>query len=159
MLLTIGNNPSYPFEQFCGSLGLPVPEGIPYLAEDEICVWERDGSRRPYAVKFRLPQQLQQRHKKKYALGDMGNNSFVFTGRDHQLNLRANNLILFMHMAEGVDTDTWLFHLHRKDYTKWFRESVHDEELADVSKEAEGIADPEISRKHIVDFIAGKYTL
>lgn len=159
MLLTIGDNPSYPFEQFCERLGLPVPEGIPYLAEDEICVWERDDPRPPYAVKFRLPQQLQQRHKKKYAAGDMGDNSFVFTGRDHQLSLRATNLILFMHMAEGVDTDTWLFHLHRHDYTKWFGGSVHDEELVHVSEEAEAIKDPETSRKHIVDFIAGKYTL
>jgi hydroxymethylpyrimidine pyrophosphatase-like HAD family hydrolase len=158
MLLTVGNNPSYPFEQFCGILGLPVPAAIPTLAEDEICIWERNGSRPPYKAKFRLPQQLQQRHKKKYAEGDMGDNSFVFTGLENKLHLKANNLLLFKLLAEGIDSDTWLFHLHRKDYTKWFRDTIHDEELAVVGEEAEAIEDPKSSMKHIVDFIAQKYT-
>jgi hypothetical protein len=158
MLLTIGENPSYPFEQFCQILGLSVPAAIPSLAEDEICIWERDSSRPPYKAKFRLPRQLQQRHKKKYAQGDMGDHSFVFTGRENKLHLKANNLMLFIHLAEGIDTDTWLFHLRRKDFTKWFRDAVHDEELASVGEEAEALKDPDASRKHIVDFIAQKYT-
>ncbi len=158
MLLTIGKNPSYPFEQFCGRLGIPVPANIPSLAEDEICIWERDDTRPPYKAKFRLPLQLQQRHKKKYAQGDMGGNSFVFTGPQNKLHLKANNLLLFKHLAEGIDSDTWLFHLHRKDYTKWFRDTVHDEELARVGAEAEGMKDPGASLKHIVDFIGNKYT-
>jgi len=158
LLLTIGKNASYPFEQFCQILGLPVPKGIPSLAEDEICIWERDSPRPPYKAKFHLPRQLQQRHKKKYAQGDMGDHSFVFTGRESRLHLKANNLMLFIHLAEGIDTDTWLFHLRRKDFTKWFRDSVHDEELASVGEEAEALKDPEASRKHIVDFIAQKYT-
>jgi hypothetical protein len=158
LLLTIGKNPSYPFEQFCRILGLKVPESIPSLAEDELCIWDRDSLRPPYKIRFHLPRQLQQRHKKKYAQGDMGDNSFVFTGLGNRLCLKANNLMLFMHIAEGIDTDTWLFHLHRKDFTNWFRHAVHDEELARVGEEAESIKNPGASKKHIVDFIAQKYT-
>lgn len=158
LLLTVGSNPVYPFEQFCQTLGLKIPDGIPLLDDDEVCIWERDIPRPPYKAKFHLPRHLQQRHKKKYAQGDMGDNSFVFTGRDKRLHLKANNLLLFMHLAEGIDTDTWLFHLNRKDFTKWFRYSVHDEELAVVGEEAEKLKDPEVSRKKIMDFIAQKYT-
>jgi hypothetical protein len=47
-----------------------------------------------------------QRHKKKYAKGDMGDNSFVFTGKEHKLNLKATNLVMFAHIADGIDDDT-----------------------------------------------------
>lgn len=158
LLITIGKNPVYPFEQFCRILGLEVPDGIPMLAEDELCVWEREISRFPRKVKFHLPRQLVQRHKKKYAQGDMGDTSFIFRGREKRLHLKANNLMLFMHIAEGIDADTWLFHLHRKDFTRWFREAVHDEELARIGEEAENIKDADGSKRKIIDFIAQKYT-
>jgi len=158
LLLIVGNNTRYPFEQFCRILGLKIPDSIPSLAEDEICIWERKTERPPYKAKFHLPRQLQQRHKKKYAEGDMGDNSFIFTGPENRLHLSANNLMLFIHLADGVGKETWLFHLHRGDFTKWFREAVHDEELARVGEEAETLKDPAASRKKIVDFIAQKYT-
>ena len=66
---------------------------------------------------------------------------------------------MFKHIAEGIDTDTWLFHLHRHDFTRWFHDSLHDEELAGISKEAEKIADPHISKQKLLSFIAGKYTV
>jgi hypothetical protein len=88
----------------------------------------------------------------------MGGNSFVFTGSAKKLHLVANNLILFMHIAEGIDDDTWQFHLHRKDYTRWFGDIIHDPELAEAGEEAEKMKDPQASRKYIVDFIAQKYT-
>ena len=158
MLMTIGKDPAYPFEQFCRLLNLPVPQGIPSLGEHELCVWDRDSGHPPYKVHFRLPRQLQQRHKKKYAQGDMGDNSFVFTGRENQLHLRANNLIFFTHIAEGIDADTWSFHLQRNDYVNWFRNTIHDEELARTGEEAVEMKDPAAGKKHILEFIAKKYT-
>jgi hypothetical protein len=158
LILTIGSNPSYPIKQFCDVLGLTRPEVIPSLGQNEICVWEKGDARSPYKVQFNQPSQLQQRHKKKYAQGDMGGNSFVFTGPAKKLHLVANNLILFMHIAEGIDDDTWQFHLHRKDYTRWFADVIHDPELAEAGEEAEKMKGPQASRKHIVDFIAQKYT-
>jgi hydroxymethylpyrimidine pyrophosphatase-like HAD family hydrolase len=158
LLLIVGKNTLYPIEQFCQVVGGQVPDGIPSLAEHEVCVWERDRDRPPYKTTFQLPRQLKQRHKKKYAEGDMGDNSFVFTGPENRLRLKANNLMLFIHLAEGVDEETWSYHLYRGDFTKWFRDTVHDEELARVGEEAEKIKDPAVSQKQIIDFIAQKYT-
>jgi hypothetical protein len=176
MVLTLGENPSYPIEQFCQVLGLAAPQAIPAIKNNELCVWDRDrptspdgpvipngsaepdGFPAPYIARYKMPQQLLQRHKKKYAQGDMGGNSFIFTGRENQLHLVANNLMLFLHIAEGIDTDTWLFHLGRADFSSWLRNSIHDEELAAVAGEAEKLHDAPASKKTLLDAIAKKYT-
>lgn len=36
-----------------------------------------------------------------------------------------------MQLADGIDTDTWLFHLKRGDYSNWLRDVLKDHELAD----------------------------
>lgn len=158
MVISIGDNVAYPFEQFGKSLHCAVPAELPKLAEGEICVWERDGSRPPMVVRYNQPHQLLRRHKKKYAQGEMGDNSFVFTGEERRLHLVANNLLLFLHIAEGLDIDTWWYHLHRKDYTNWFRKTIHDEALAKAGEEAEAMKDVVASRRHVLDFIAQNYT-
>jgi hydroxymethylpyrimidine pyrophosphatase-like HAD family hydrolase len=158
MVITIGENSAYPINQFCHVLGIPAPADIPPLAEGEICVWDRDDPAAAYTARYLLPHQLQQRHKKKYAQGDMGYNSFVFTGRQGQLHLVANNLMMFVHLAKGIDTDTWLFHLQRHDLTNWFRDTVHDEELATVAEEAGQMADPDGSKRYVLEAIGKKYT-
>ena len=157
MIITIGEDPAYPFEQFGKMLQCAVPTDIPVLQKGEICVWER-GPQAPYVVRYNQPRQLQQRHKKKYAQGEMGDNSFIFTGEDKRLHLIASNLMLFLHIAQGIDIDTWLYHLHRKDYTNWFRKTIHDEDLAKKGEEAEEMTDAPASRRHILEFIAEKYT-
>ena len=88
----------------------------------------------------------------------MGDNSFIFRGEDGRLHLVANNLIMFQHIAEGIDIETWLYHLHRKDFTNWFRKTIHDEDLARVGEEAERMKDAPGSRQLVLDFIAQKYT-
>lgn len=47
--------------------------------------------------------------------------------------------------------------LQRKDFTSWFRESIGDEDLAEVSESALD-KDPQRSKKVIIDFINEKYT-
>ena len=158
-VIAIGKDSAYPFRQFSEKLQLPMPASIPDLAENEIAIWDREEDGKPvYKARFRLPEQLQQRHKKKYAQGDMSYNSFIFTGPDNKMHLKANNLMLFAHIAEGIDTETWLFHLHRKDFSRWFRDSVHDQELANVGEEAERISNTDASKKHILSYITTKYT-
>ncbi|MDO6430551.1 HAD-IIB family hydrolase [Flavitalea sp. BT771] len=158
-VIAIGRDAAYPFRQFSEKLQLPMPAPIPDLSENEIAIWNREEDGKPvYKARFHLPVQLQQRHKKKYAQGDMGYNSFIFTGPENKMHLKANNLMLFAHIAEGIDAETWLFHLHRKDFSRWFRDTVHDEELSKVGEEAEGISDTEASKKHILSYISTKYT-
>lgn len=85
----------------------------------------------------RKPGSLLMRHKRKYATGDMGYNSFYFNGPAHRLNLKANNLMMFIQMGSGVDDDTWSYHLRRHDYYNWFRHSVKDESLAVAAEQVE----------------------
>ena len=49
------------------------------------------------------------RHSRKYAEGELPQDrSFYFRGPQGKLNLRAQNLMVFLQMAEGVDDETWL---------------------------------------------------
>jgi hypothetical protein len=61
----------------------------------------------------------------------------VFHGPTGKLNLRAYNLMTFLELAGGVDDDTWLHHLKRGEYSKWFRDAIRDEDLAREVAEAE----------------------
>jgi len=85
----------------------------------------------------RQPRGELHRHRRKYAEGDMQDDSFYFQGPEQRLNLRAQNLTVFLQIAEGVDDETWLHHLRRRDYSRWFRECVKDPELAEAAAAAE----------------------
>jgi hypothetical protein len=82
-------------------------------------------------VRINGPRQHLRRHTRKYAEGDLGEDlSFYFRGPDGGLNLRAQNLLLFLQIAEGVDDATWLHHLRAGDYSRWLAVSIKDPELA-----------------------------
>jgi hypothetical protein len=114
---------------------------------------------RTLLVRSAMPGTLLRRHKRKYATGDMADNSFYFKGPENKLNLKANNLNTFIQMATGIDDETWLYHLHQKDFSRWFRGSVHDEELAlRTEKIEEQEKNAKISRKAIFQLIHERYT-
>ncbi len=119
-----------------------------------------DGSAPPVFFVPRQPRGDLHRHKRKYADGDMQDNSFYFQGPDQKLNLRAQNLTVFVQMAEGVDDETWLHHLRRRDYSRWFRECVKDPDLAEAATAAEARHpdDPHASRNAIRAAIENRYT-
>ena len=103
------------------------------------------------------------RHLRKYAEGELGEDrSFYFRGPDAQLNLRAQNLVLFMQLGDGVDAATWRHHLARGDYSRWIRGSIKDDELADEVQAIEAAAgrlDPATSRREVRTAIEKRYTL
>ena len=74
------------------------------------------------------------------------------------MNLRAHNLMIFMQMADGVDDATWLYHLHRGDYSRWFREAIKDVELADEAESVQDGVDPLATRKQIREMVERRYT-
>ena len=84
--------------------------------------------------------------------------SFYFRGREGKLNLRAQNLEMFLQLAEGVDDDTWLFHLKKGDYAQWFREMIKDADLAQEAEkiQKEGVSAGE-SRNRIKDAVQRRY--
>lgn len=101
------------------------------------------------------------RHVRKYAEGDLGEDrSFYFRGPDGKLRLQAQNLMLFIQMAEGIDDDTWLHHLRQHDYSKWFEEGIKDEKLAQAAREIEDdeSLDASESRERIVALLSERYT-
>jgi hydroxymethylpyrimidine pyrophosphatase-like HAD family hydrolase/GTPase SAR1 family protein len=128
------------------------------IEKGEVLVWQKP-SNETVVVTCSIPDHVLQRHKRKYATGDMGDNSFFFRGPEHKLSLKANNLHTFMQMGSGVDDKTWLYHLHRNDYTNWFRASVKDEKLAlRVEKSGAKDEDAATSRQIIFKLINDHYT-
>ena len=102
------------------------------------------------------------RGRRRFAKGDLGpEQSFIFLSSEGGLNLEAHNLQLFTLLAAGVDDDTWLDHLHRGDYARWFDEVVGDDTLAQVASDLEGRDGDtaEDSRREIIKTIAQRYPL
>ena len=87
--------------------------------------------------------------------------SFYFRGPDARQNLKAQNLTVFSQLAEGIDQETWLFHLHRGDYSRWFRDAVKDTYLADQTERIEQRSnlEPGEARNLIRHLIDIRYTL
>jgi hypothetical protein len=42
-----------------------------------------------------------------------------------------------MQLADGVDDETWLYHLRNGDFSNWFRSIIKDDELADEAAQIE----------------------
>jgi hypothetical protein len=99
------------------------------------------------------------RHRRKYAEGDIQEKSFYFRGPERKLNLRAQNLVIFVQMAEGVDDETWLHHLRQHDYSRWVSAAIKDQHLADELQAIENSdSDPTSSRRRIIEAIERQYT-
>ena len=92
----------------------------------------------PFVFRADPPKSERKRHVRKYAAGELRpDKSFYFRGAAGKLNLRAQNLQVFLQLAEGVDDETWLHHLARGDYSRWLRDAIRDEALADEVAEVE----------------------
>ena len=112
-------------------------------------------------MKSHAPAEKAERHIRKYAEGALGEDkSFYFRGPANALNLRAQNLTIFMQMADGVDDETWLHHLQAHDYSRWVREAIKDDQLADELHEIEDqpTQDPGAARRSVREAVERKYT-
>jgi hydroxymethylpyrimidine pyrophosphatase-like HAD family hydrolase len=143
-----------------------IEQSAPDLKEDDLApgtaaVWMRTRGSRLTVVKMERSRIDRRRHIRKYATGELTpDRSFYFRGPNNALNLRAQNLNMFMQIAEGVDDSTWLHHLRAGDYSKWFREYIKDPELADeIAKiERKSNSDPKDSRAKVRSAIDRRYT-
>lgn len=71
------------------------------------------------------------RHQHSYFEGDLEpGQRFVFRGPESKLALQAKNVSIFLLLAEGVDDETWNFHLRRHDYSTWFHDVINDHDIA-----------------------------
>ncbi len=162
VVLAVGKQPAQTLQSFCHLVGaecLPAADGD--IGPGTALAWFRDTGEAPFLIKTIPGETDRKRHRRKYASGELvEQESFYFRGPDGKLNLRAQNLNLFTQLAEGVDDDTWMHHLRRSDYSKWFRKHIKD---ADLAAEAEGIErqsviSPAESRKLIKAAIERRYT-
>jgi hypothetical protein len=159
-LIAIGPHAHETISDFCKKTGRKTPQGINPPGDDEVLYWNiEDGA--PIAVQVRKPQQEHKRHTRKYAEGALSEEeSFYFRGPEGRMNLRAQNTTIFLQIAQGVDDNTWEYHLRKAEYSRWFRDCIKDQELADevAAIEEDRSLDPGQSRERIADAVNRRYT-
>lgn len=161
-VIALGGTPDATVRLFCRAVHCPIPEWDPAVLEPgEAVLWRRGTGDRP--IKFRIApnEAYRRRHRRKYAEGELDpSRSFYFRGPDERLNLRAQNLMLFSQIADGVDDATWEHHLTRGDYSAWMRQGIKDDALADeVARVEQAALPPGESRRRIKTVIEQHYTL
>jgi hydroxymethylpyrimidine pyrophosphatase-like HAD family hydrolase len=158
-VIGVGKEPAEPVRLFCQARGEADP---PELKIDrdagEAYYWHNGDAQ---VVTIERPKGERRRHLRKYSEGELGEDkSFYFRGPKNALNLRAQNLIIFLQIAEGVDKATWLHHLRAGDYSRWFEDAIKDRELADEARavEADKKLSAEKSRERIAEMVTRRYT-
>jgi HAD superfamily hydrolase (TIGR01484 family) len=163
VVVGVGGSGADAIQGFCGATGRPEPRWDPVtLGAGEALFWSPRGDAAPLVFQASPPRAERQRHGRKYAEGELGpDRSFYFRGPQDRLKLRAQNLALFVQIAEGVDDETWLHHLRRGDYSRWFLDAIKNEDLAREAAAIEETADISAadSRSRIRAAIDQRYTL
>jgi len=161
-IIAVGASPEETIRDFSSAVGVPPPVYSPLPNRPgDVFVWLLGGSHGPLAVRVQPPKSDIRRHRRKYAEGKLGaDRSFFFRGPSGKLNLRAHNLNMFIQIAEGLDDETWLYHLRKGDYSQWLREAIKDEALASEVREIEkdGKEGPQKSRSAVIEAINRRYT-
>jgi len=163
VVIAVGRSPDktlHKFSRAAKHAALAWPRDLQYTTNHAV-VWFPRKSDPPFAMCIVAPRHDRIRHRRKYAEGDMRYHSFYFRGPDNRQNIKAQNLAIFSQIAEGIDEETWLFHLHRNDYSRWFRYAIKDRYLADQAERIEGRRNlqPAETRNLMRRLIESRYTL
>jgi hydroxymethylpyrimidine pyrophosphatase-like HAD family hydrolase len=162
VVIAVGHSPEETLKKFADATGRALPSSarLPHIKGHAIVWFSRKGEA-PFPMKLASGRAERIRHLRKYAEGNMRNDSFYFRGPSSRHNLKAQNLVIFSQIAEGIDEETWLFHLRRGDYSRWFRYAVKDPYLADQTERIEQRQDLRAAetRDLIRSFIEARYTL
>lgn len=164
VVVGIGRSAAEALRAFGEAVGAHLPATLPATSEPgEALLWRRRPTAPdPIWLRTVRPRSEHRRHVRKYATGELGEDkSFYFRGPAGQLNLRAQNLGLFIQLAAGVDDETWVHHLRNRDYSRWFREAIKDEDLASEAAGVEGdlSVSPKDGRALITAAIKRRYTM
>lgn len=165
-VLAVGANASETLTSFTHIVKLPAPVIDEDLGDEvepgELLLWSRDSTESPQKVRAHPCKMERHRHRRKYSEGQLSpERSFYFKGPDNKLNLRAQNLMLFLQLGDGIDDETWQFHLQQGDFSRWFRECIKDENLASTAERIESLtnATPLESRSLIRAAVEQDYTV
>lgn len=163
VLATLGEAAAQALAKFCAALEIAVPAVAATQFEPGTALaWLRAADEAPFKMRIAPSHSERRRHRRKYAEGELPpERSFYFRGPEGKLNLRAQNLILFLQIAEGLDEATWLHHLRQHDYSRWIRDCIKDDTLArEVSAIEESAAeDARESLRLVKAAIEEQYTL
>ena len=160
-VLMIGREPKTFAEEFAGCIQIGIPD-MPSadLARGEVLLWSVD-RKEVSVLKVDPPRADHYRHRRKYAEGQLEpERVFHFRGPAGKTDLRAQNLNLFIQIGDGVDDETWLFHLHKADYSRWIADALGDKELAEeiAKTEQDSLLSARESRDRVRSAILQKYT-
>jgi hypothetical protein len=162
VVVAIGKEPDRTLGAFAQAVQTEAPEGKHVdLREGEAFVWFRDSGQVWPKLKVEPGQAERHRHRRKYAEGELEpERVFYFRGPQRKLNIRIQNLKIFLQVAEGIDDETWLYHLRRGDYSNWFRCCIKDKDLADraAAIEQDERLSASDSRDGIASVVEEKYT-
>jgi hydroxymethylpyrimidine pyrophosphatase-like HAD family hydrolase len=162
LIVAVGESPAETLRAFAAPLDVPAP-AVPAerLAAGEAIAWWRRPARDPFHFRTIAPRAERRRHLKKYAEGELREDKcFYFRGPEGKLNLRAQNLQLFLQLGDGVDDETWSYHLREGHYSRWFREAIKDETLAAEVEQIERAPDLSAteSRARLRERVEERYT-
>jgi haloacid dehalogenase-like hydrolase len=149
-----------------GQLAEALDETTPHMPlsavqEDEVLAWFITEGHWPMRLRVSPRHSERLLRLREHVEGDLGSGSFVFRGPEGRLGLRARNLSTFCQLAEGVDEQTWLFHLWHGDLSRWIRNVLRDDELAREVSTIERRYDLPAaeSRRQVCGAIAHRYAL
>ena len=118
-VVALGAEADHTVASFCAIIGEPAPPPVAKPLEREQALFWTRGGRQTRLISLFPPRRQRQRHSRKYAEGELGEDrSFYFRGPARALNLWAQNLSMFLQIAEGIDDATWLHHLRAGDYSR-----------------------------------------
>lgn len=159
-VISLGRGAAGAMASFTREAGLHPPPAR-RCRPDEALLLSRGSPKACRPVRLGSPRQNHERHKGKYALGDVGRErSFYFTDGNGRILGAARNLAEFVTLAGQSPDSVWDRHLHSGDFGAWFLEVIRDEELAQRAIElAEARADVGHARSRIIAAIRERYVI
>jgi HAD superfamily hydrolase (TIGR01484 family) len=161
VVVAIGKTPRQTLTSFAAAQHLSAPDVEPEdLPTGEGLAWRPASGGDPVRFHGVIPREERRRHRRKYAEGELPpDRSFYFRGPEGALNLRAQNLKLFLQIADGVDQATWRHHLESGDVSRWLRDAIKDPELAEhVTALAAERLPADDARRRVRALIEARYT-
>lgn len=160
-VIALGPEGDKVIDTFCRVTERESPKGMKPPTDEQVLFWRPDGDKEPMAIDPVKPRQSRKRHSRKYAVGALNEEgSFYFRGPNNKMNLRVQNLMIFVQVAEGIDDETWLHHLRAGDFSTWFQKQLRDDEMAAEAREVEENENlsPEETRERIIEAVRRRYT-
>jgi hydroxymethylpyrimidine pyrophosphatase-like HAD family hydrolase len=162
-ILLVGETPKETLEAFAHSVKRKAPRAEKArVAPGEVLFWSIEPTGNLVRLRTTPGTAERRRHRRKYAAGELDQDrSFYFRGPNDSVRLRAQNLAIFLQIADGIDDETWLHHLRQHDYSDWLRTAIKNPEIAQEVEQVESAEDPDpgATREAIRKLIEKTYTL